>query len=146
MKAIIKVEKEVNIKTIVIDIAPRHIGDSAYDDMPTDFPLLSKDKKTWFARVDVNTGIIYDWPQGEVREMYVKVCDQGIYTLLDENDQELCSIEGYVPNGLIPGEYGDYIDLKIDANGVITNWPKHPDLSAFFWRLNHDTTHNHIRR
>lgn len=132
MKTVMKIEKEVNVKTIIIDIEPRYIGDSEDDDLPTDFPLLSKDKKTWVARVDVDTGVIYDWPKGEVREMYVKVCDQGIYTLLDENGKELCKKDGYVPNGIIPGEWGDYIDLKIDTNGVITNWPKDPDLSAFF--------------
>ena len=27
---------------------------------------------------------------------------------------------------------GDYIDLKIAADGTITNWPKKPDVSAFF--------------
>lgn len=132
MQATIKVKKQVEVKTIIIDIQPRYIGDSEDDDLPTDFPLLSSDKKTWLARVDVDTGIIRDWPQGEVREMFVKVCDQGLYTLLDENDQELCKIDGYVPNGIVPGEYGDYVELKIDANGVITNWPKRPDLSAFF--------------
>lgn len=38
----------------------------------------------------------------------------------------------YVPNGIVPGEYGDYIDLKINADGIITNWPKNPDCSKFF--------------
>lgn len=132
MKAVIKIEKEVTIKTIIIDIEPRYIGDLEGDDLPTDFPLLSKDKKTWFARVDVDSGKIHDWPQGEVREMYVKVCDAGIYTLLDENGQEIAKKDGYVPNGIVPGEYGDYVELKIDGNGVITNWPRYPDVSAFF--------------
>lgn len=28
--------------------------------------------------------------------------------------------------------YGDYVELEIDENGIITNWPKRPDISAFF--------------
>jgi len=28
----------------------------------------------------------------------------------------------------------DYVMLKIDSGGVITNWPKSPDVSAFFPR------------
>jgi hypothetical protein len=43
-----------------------------------------------------------------------------------------CSIEqNYVPHGLIPGEYGDYVSLKINEQGIITNWPKHPDIREF---------------
>ena len=35
-------------------------------------------------------------------------------------------------HGVVPGEDGDYIILKIAADGTITNWPKKPDVSAFF--------------
>lgn len=132
MKALIKVEKEVEIKTVIVTIEPRYIGDSEDDDMPTDFPLLDDAKEIWCASIDIDNGKIKDWPIGEVREMFVKVCDQGLYSLLDADGNEVAKIDGYVPNGLIPGEYGDYVDLKIDAEGVITNWPKYPDLSAFF--------------
>ena len=132
MKTTIKVEKEVDIKTVIVTIEPRYIGDSEDDDMQTDFPLLDDAKKIWCASIDVDTGTIKDWPIGEVRNMFVKVCDQGLYSLIDSDGNEVAKIDGYVPNGLIPGEYGDYVDLKIDENGVITNWPKYPDLSAFF--------------
>lgn len=57
MKATIKVEKEVEIKTVLIDIAPRYIGDSDDDDMPTDFPLLNAGKTAWVASVDIDTGV-----------------------------------------------------------------------------------------
>jgi hypothetical protein len=132
MKATVKIEKEVEIRAVKIDIAPRHIGDSEDDDMPTDFPLLNEAKTEWSAMVNIDTGQIGGWPIGEVREMYVKVCDTGTYSLMEADGSTIAKIDGYVPNGVVPGECGDYVDLKIDANGFITNWPKHPDISAFF--------------
>lgn len=132
MKATVKIEKEVEIRAVKIDIAPRYIGDTEDDDMPTDFPLLNDAKTAWTAIVDIDTGQIGSWPIGEVREMYVKVCDAGIYSLIETDGTTIATISGYVPNGVVPGEYGDYVDLKIDANGFITNWPKRPDISAFF--------------
>ena len=131
MKASVKILKEVDIAIVVIDIEPRYIGDSEDDDMPTDFPLLV-DGKTWRASVNIDTGKIEGWPKGEKRSMHVKVCDAGIYTLIDASGIEVAQINGYVPHGVVPGSYGDYVELTIDENGVITNWPKNPDISRFF--------------
>lgn len=132
MKAKIKIEKEVEIKKIVISICPRYIGDSEDDDMPTDFPGLNEEKNNWQAVVDIDTGKIEGWPAGEKRSMHVKVCDEGIYTLYDDEGNQVARIDGYVPNGIVPGSYGDYVELEIDESGVITNWPKTPDISEFF--------------
>ena len=38
----------------------------------------------------------------------------------------------YVPLGVVPGAYDDYVSLCIDENGIIANWPKKPDVSEFF--------------
>lgn len=132
MKTTIRVEKEVDINKIVIDIAPRYVGDSDDDDMPTDFPGLNETKDNWRAVVGVDTGIIEGWPIGEKRTMHVKVCDDGIYALYDSEGNQVARKNGYVPHGIVPGSYGDYVELDIDENGVITNWPKTPDLSEFF--------------
>lgn len=132
MKASIKVKQDVEIKFVVIDIEPRYIGDSEDDDMPSDFPLLNETKTQWRAKVDIDTGVIEGWPHGDAREMFVKVCDAGIYTLLDASGNELALLDRYVPHGVVPGEYGDYVSLKIDESGRITNWPKNPDVSEFF--------------
>lgn len=133
MKATVKVQKEVEIKTVLIDIAPRHIGDGDDDDMPTDFPLLNERKSAWVAVVDIDTGVIQGWPAGDARKMHVKVCDAGTYRLFDADDNQVAAIENnYVPNGVVPGSYGDYVELNIDETGRITNWPTRPDVSAFF--------------
>jgi hypothetical protein len=131
MKTKVRIETEVEIKHVLIDIHCRHIGGNE-GDLPPDFPLL--DGEQWKAKVEIDTGKIVDWPAdaGE-RELHVKACDEGTYSLIDAGGKVIASIEqGYVPSELIPGEYGDYVHLKISADGVITNWPSHPGVSEFF--------------
>lgn len=133
MKTTVRIEKEVDIAFVFIDIAPRYIGDGDDDDMPTDFPLLNADKTAWVATVNIDTGEIQGWPAGEKRSMHVKVCDAGTYKLIDREGVEIAArVNSYVPNGVVPGSYGDYVELEINENGIITNWPKHPDVSGFF--------------
>ena len=130
MKALVTKKIEVDIKHILIKISPRYIGDSDDDDMPTDTPLLQGSE--WIAKVDVETGRIEGWPKGREMEIFAKVCDAGSYYLLDADGTTVLSIENnYVPNRIVPGEYGDYIDLKIGSDGVISNWPKAPSFEDF---------------
>jgi len=131
MKATIKIEKEVEIKEVLIDISPRYIGDSDGDDMPTDFPLLSENKDAWRASVNVDTGEIANWPIGDARKMYVKVCDSGCYKLVDTEGNVIAEKEGYVPD-IVPNDYGDYVDLNINENGVIENWNSRVSIEDFF--------------
>lgn len=129
MKAVIKVEKEVNVKYVKLDIYIRHIGDDD-GDVPKDFPMLEGNQ--WKATIDVDNGQILEWPEGYAFDMYCKVCDAGSYTLLDDNNEFLVSRHDYVPNQLIPGGYGDYIDLQIDSSGLIKNWHSSPSVVEFF--------------
>ncbi|MBB04100.1 MAG: hypothetical protein CML03_01010 [Pseudooceanicola sp.] len=132
IKASFKIEKEYDIEKLVINVSPRHIGDGDDDDMPTDFPGLDDGKANWLATIDVETGRILGWPEGDARELHIKVCDTGTYTLYDASGESVASIvDNYVPNNLIPGEYGDYIILSINGDGVITNWPKNPSFEDF---------------
>lgn len=111
------------------------------EDIPTNnFPL--RDGNSWNAIINVETGRIEGWPEGQERKLFLKVVDGGSYQLLDSNRQPLVPsaedegaglIDGnYVPHGLIPGEYGDYVSFDINGHGVITNWPSNPNLSEFF--------------
>lgn len=56
--------------------------------------------------------------------VHVKACDQGTYELIGSDDATLGIREdNYVPNDIIPGSYGDYIELKINIEtGQIVNW------------------------
>lgn len=131
MKAKVKIEKEVELKTVIIEFPPRYIGDSDDDDFSPGTPMLQDG--IWKASVDIDTGKIEGWPPGQSSEFFCKVCDKGTYTLIDDNGGVVASIdENYVPNNLIPGEYGDYISMKINDEGVITNWPARPSVSEFF--------------
>ena len=125
MKLTANRQEEIEVTHVVIELPVRY-GD---EDMPFDFPL--RDGDTWSAKVNIDTGEIEGWPKGRTGEFYMKVCDSGVYTLLGP-DGVVAKVENdYVPHGVIPGQYGDYVSLDIDAAGIITNWPDDPDLSAF---------------
>ena len=126
MKIETLIRTEVDVATIRIQVAVR----CDEEDIPNDFPLRKGDM--WEATVDVDTGQIKDWPKGKSGDLQMKVCDSGTYTLFDREGKQLSERQDYVPNGVVPGEYGDYIDLKINSDGIITNWPKEPDFDSFF--------------
>ena len=126
MKAIIKVEKEVEIYAVKFSVAVRYDE----EDIPNNFPLREGDM--WNAIITIDEGRIIGWPEGQKGHLAMKVCDQGSYYLLDANHNTILSIEeDYVPNKLIPGKYGDYIDLHIGASGLIGNWYSKPSISDF---------------
>lgn len=75
----------------------------------------------------------------EVTEMhiYLKLRDEFSCQLYDSNNNMIKDYEGYVPNKIVPGEFGDYLDLRIDINtGQILNWkvPSKEDLESFMAR------------
>lgn len=126
MKTTIMKPVEVEIATVSV-ILPVNYEE---EDMPNDFPLRQGDQ--WRATIDIDTGKINDWPAGRSGKFFMKVCDGGTYTLRDPSGNVLAERQDYVPNDLIPGEYGDYVHLQINEEGLITNWPKEPDVSQFF--------------
>jgi len=127
MKALIPTIQEVEITHVLVTLPVRY----EEEDIPNDFPL--RQGKKWEAKIEIDTGKILGWPEGQAGEIeYMKVCDEGSYALLDASGNVVLSIEqNYVPHGVIPGKYGDYVTLKINEHGVITNWPKRPDICEF---------------
>ena len=85
----------------------------------------------WKPRISIEKGVIINWPEGTTADIHYKVCDDGIYTLLDEGGAKITAKDGYVPDIMCPNGkgYGDYIIMKIDENGKIANWK--PLLSEF---------------
>ena len=117
MKTVVKIEKEIDIKKVKVSVSVRY----GEEDIPKDFPLRQGDM--WNAEIDIDSGVITGWPEGEAGRLGMKVCDEGTYTLIDSDGNEIITLEqDYVPTSLIPGRYGDYIDLQIDGTGKITNW------------------------
>lgn len=129
MKYKILKPQDIEITSVLIEL-PVDYGD---EDIPNDFPGRKGD--TWFGLVDIDTGMIKDWPKkyGSA-QLEMKVVDTGTYTLYGPNDEEIIKIQDYVPNRLIPGDFGDYVNLHIDETGRIVNWPEPDriDLSEFF--------------
>ena len=80
----------------------------------------------WCPVIRLEDGQVMDWPTGTTADIHFKVCDEGEYWLLDEAKKRIGKWAGYyVPNEfLCHGDqgYGDYIILKIDANGQIQKY------------------------
>jgi hypothetical protein len=131
MKLHINKPTEIDVRHVLVSIPLRYDDE---DSMPKVFPLRSGD--TWLAKIDLETGRIVNWPEESTGKFQVheKVVDAGSYALLDDKDQQVASLQDYVPNSIIPGSFGDYVEIEIE-NGVITNWRK-PDADdireAFF--------------
>lgn len=101
------------------------------EDIPNDFPLRTGD--IWEAKINIDSGKIDGWPNGRSGQFSMKVCDEGTYELLSCDGEKIASlVNEYVPCDAIPGSYGDYVEMNIDETGVVTNWHKKPDVSAFF--------------
>ncbi|MDR2042480.1 MAG: hypothetical protein LBP98_09240 [Tannerella sp.] len=147
MKVRVKVEVEKEVRFLKIDIPVRY----GEEDIPNDFPLrvrrenLDKsmiekwtcygDYDRWQAVIDLESGVIRNWPDGKTGSFEMKVCDEGFYYLLDGEGAVIASIEGdYVPNRAVPPKdgYGDYVALKIEDGGKVTNLYDRPDFSQFF--------------
>ena len=126
MKFTIQHPTEIDVATIEL-ILPIRFGD---EDMSYNFPLRQGD--VWRATVDIDTGKIHDWPVGRSGKLYEKVVDGGTYALFNADGILVAQISDYVPHGVVPGDWGDYVDLKINEQGVITNWPTDPDVAEFF--------------
>ena len=134
MKAIIKVEKEVEIKTLQVSAGVRYWEDATVNGVEDEngdlIPCRNGDN--WEPKININKGVIVNWKKGIKAEVHYKVCDAGVYELKDEEGETVIKKEGYVPKIMCPegNGYGYYIIMNIDENGQIGNWQ--PDIDDFF--------------
>lgn len=134
MKRIIKVEKEVDLKTLHVEAGVRYWEDATVNGVEdTEGDLIPcREGDLWKPVIDLETGRITNWKQGVTADVHYKVCDDGSYYIKDAEGNTVLSIEDdYVPSILSPGgnSYGDYIIMHIDETGLIQNWKV--DLSDF---------------
>jgi len=127
MKTKIKIEKEVEIKFLQVKAGVRYWEDATINGVEDENGDLTPCRvdDLWCPNIDIDTGIITNWKQGTTANIHFKVCDAGSYYLLDENRNDVLSIENdYVPAILCPKEngYGDYIIMDVDENGKIDKW------------------------
>lgn len=133
MKVKVKIEKQVELKTMIVKAEPRYWEDSIIDgenDTERGLYVPCKNGNIWNPFIDIDTGIIVNWDKGVKASIHYKVCDACGYELLDANGDIITSFEdGYVPRTLSPKQngYGDYIKMDIDENGKIANWKFYPN-------------------
>ena len=87
--------------------------------------------ETWCPVIEVLTGKIINWKEGNSAQLHYKVCDCGTYTLLGSDKESLKVFSGYVPDIMCIGEngYGDYLIMEINEQGFIKDWK--PSLDCF---------------
>ena len=121
-------------KLTELEIYSVRIEVELHDDVSENLPNhLFNDDGELDLLIEVDTGKVISWQGDEPVSIFDKVRDAGVYTLFDSNGNEVQKIDNdYVPNDLIPGDYGDYINIEINADGFVTNWPKHPSVLEFF--------------
>lgn len=126
MKAKIKVEKEVEIKQLQVDAGVRYWEDATVNGQEDENGDLipCREGDAWKPVIDIDSGKILNWKQGVEADIHYKVCDDGIYRLVDDEGNTVLSKGGYVPKIMSPEEngYGDYIIMKVDSEGQIANW------------------------
>ena len=121
LKVTVKEEKQVHY--LKCEIGVLYWEDSEVngkEDTNGDLIPLRKEE-TWNPVIRLDIGKIIGWPKGTTANIHYKVCDAGVYTLMDLSHEDVVSIDGYVPNMLCPegGGYGDYVIMKVDENGII---------------------------
>jgi hypothetical protein len=126
-------KQEVEVAYLHADMGVRYWEDASVNgvdegDDPT-IPLAEGD--SWRITIELATGRIVNWPAGVTASTHYKVCDAGVYQLLDAQLVEVAVKDGYVPKMLSPGGngYGDYVIMTIDGDGKIEDWKA--DLSYF---------------
>jgi hypothetical protein len=133
MQITIKEEKTLNVSFLQVSAGVRYWEDATVNGKEdTDGDLIPcRNGDYWEPRIDVNTGKILNWTAGTTADIHYKICDDGKYSLIGENQQIIKIKEGYVPDIMCPGGegYGDYIIMKVDENGIIAGWEQ--TLSGF---------------
>ena len=98
-------------------------------------PMLNRETSFLEITIDLKERKVLNWnyKYGYLR-MWAKVRDSGIYRLLNSTKEPIWQIKGYAPNKLIPPfekGCGDYIELEIEDDATIVNWPDSPDFTDF---------------
>ena len=135
MKVVVMIEKEVEIKYLLVDVDPRYWEDSTVNGIEDEQGTLipCRDGISWKPIIDIESGVITNWEKGVKADIHYKVCDAGFYQLADANGNVYLQKEGYVPKilDLYNDSFGDYVIMKVDENGLIEKWNSNPNIDDF---------------
>jgi len=109
-------------------------GESDDEDNPR-IPCVEDGR--WNILIDIKTGHIVNWKQGVFACVCYKVVDDGIYTMYDNGMEKIDEYDGYVPNlmSLDDEGWGDYINIRINEDGFIEDWPDTEDIRPYIDEL-----------
>lgn len=131
MKVTLLKPQTFNIKYIIADFGVRYFEDSTIngvedDDINPKMPCVVDrfGDKRWIIKVDIDTGEVVGWPKDTVADIHYKICDDGHYSLLNEQNDIIEEFDSYVPDvfAINDSGYGDYVIMTIDRDGFIENW------------------------
>lgn len=112
----------------IFEYRDTEIGEETYEDGLEDFlakyPYLQEDEYLVLI-IDVESGLVINWPDNCAIDFhYHKVVDEGRYALMQHADKtgDVLEYEGYVPEIIGDGGWGDYLEFEIDNDGNIPNW------------------------
>ena len=115
MKVIVMQPQEVDVKILKVNAGVRYWDDGSVNGVTDDpnYPAMPFSKSgRWIINIDIDKGIIVDWPQGVKASVDYKVCDDGVYSLIDSK------------GNVIRHFANDCIIMNIDEYGRISGWDK----------------------
>lgn len=126
MKVELKVKKEFEVKYLQVEANVRYWEDATVNGVEDENGELVPCRvgEIWKPFIEIETGKILNWTEGVEANIHYKVCDAGVYKLLDDTKSVVKEIDGYVPTLMSPKEagFGDYIIMDINKNGQISSW------------------------
>ena len=111
-----------------VDAGVRYWDDASINGKRDDagnIPLRRDD--AWHLIIELETGRILDWPTGVEAQTCYKVCDAGLYWLMDADKARIAKWRrAYVPARFLDqgdeGIVSDYIVMEIGPDGAIKDW------------------------
>lgn len=107
-------------------VLPYDEEDFRYQEL-ADFPgrAGNSDRGTITLEIDLDTSRVVGWPEGRHASLYLKVRDEGVYTLIGTDGGAVREHYGHVP-GWLPGDdntlfaaIGDYFIADLQGDGTI---------------------------
>ena len=126
MKLKINIKVEIDVVYLKVRVGVRYWKTATIDgieDVEGDL-IPCREGDDWCPIIEIESGKIINWDQGKTADIHYKVCDDGDYYLLNQDQNVELEKNGYVLDCLSIDDngYGDYIILKVDENGLIENW------------------------
>lgn len=126
LKLELTVKKEFDVAYLLAEVGVRYWEDTEVNGVEDENGLLipCRDGKYWKPLIDLEIGQIVNWELGKTASIHYKSCDDNVFKLLDINNNEIASIEGYVINMMCIGDdgWGDYVIMQVDKDGFIKDF------------------------